>query len=125
MEIKENYFADTKASVQDYLEDRLLLFKLQATDKVSKGAAMAAVILISTILGIVFLVLLGMTGGYFFASLTGDLASGFAIMTGIFLVLIVIVLVVLKKTIQSTVINAMIRSLFKKDKTVTNEPHNN
>jgi hypothetical protein len=125
MEIKENYFADTKASVQDYLEDRLLLFKLQATDKVSKGAALFATLFIAAILGIVFLVLLGMTGGYFFASLTDSLASGFAIMTGIYLVIIVLVLVVMKKKIQSTVINAMIRGLFKKDKTVTNEPNNN
>jgi putative superfamily III holin-X len=125
MDLKEDYFTETKESLRAYVEDKLLLLKLQATDKVSKAAASFATIFLATILGIVFLVLLGITGGFFFSSLTGNPVSGFGIMTGIYLVLIVLVVVVLKKKIESSVINAIIRQLFSKEKNASNGQHHN
>lgn len=125
MELKENYFAETKESLHEYLEDRLLLLKLQATDKVSKASASLVTMLLAGILGIVFLILLGITGGFFFTTLTGDPVSGFGMITGIYLALIVLVVTVLKKKIESSVIDAIIRGLFNKEKNETNGQHNN
>ncbi|MEO6720470.1 MAG: phage holin family protein [Ferruginibacter sp.] len=125
MELKEDYFTETKESLRRYVEDRLLLLKLQATDQVSKAIASFATILLATILGTVFLVLLGITAGFFFTSLTGNPLSGFGIVTGIYLVLIVLVVIVLKKKIESSVINAVIRKLFNQEKNATDEQHHN
>jgi len=78
-----------------------------------------------SILAIVFLVLLGITGGFFFTTLTGNPVSGFGIVTGIYLVLIVLVVVVLKRKIELSVINAMIRQVFNKEKNATDGQHHN
>ena len=124
MEIKEDFFTQTKESLQGYVEDRLLLLKLQATDKISKGAALTATLLIATILGIVFLVLLGITLGFLFSELVDSQAGGFAIITGIYLALIAFVLFVLKKKIESTVIHSVIKKIFNQTKTENNGQHN-
>jgi hypothetical protein len=73
----------------------------------------------------VFIVLLGIAGGFFFSSLTGNPVSGFGIVAGIYLVLIVLIVVVLKKKIESSVINAVIRQLFSKEQNATNGQHHN
>ena len=113
MELKEDFFTSSKEAVKEYLEDRLLLLKLQVVDKISKGVAMMAIFVICTFLGGVFLILLGIFGGFYFSSLTGDYTSGFAIIAGIYLVIILLVLIVLKNSIQSLIINKIIRHLFK------------
>jgi Zn-dependent protease with chaperone function len=116
MEMKEDFFTDSKEAVKEYLEERLLLLKLKMVDKISKGVAMMAIFVICIILGAVFLILLGIFGGFFFSSLTGGYASGFAIITGIYLIIIVLVLIVLKNWIQSSIINKIIRHLLSQNK---------
>lgn len=116
MELKEDFFTGSKEALQEYLEDKLLLLKLQVVDKISKLIAMLAIVVLGTILAGVFLVLLGILGGYFFSSLTGDYVSGFAIITGIYLILIVLVLILLKNWIQTSIVNRIIRQLFNHDK---------
>jgi hypothetical protein len=116
MELKEDFFTGSKEAIQEYIEDRLLLIKLNVVDKISKAVAIFAIAMIGTILGIVFLVMLGILGGFYFSSLTGDNISGFAIASGVYLVIIVLVLIILKNWIQTTIVNKIIRGIFNKDK---------
>lgn len=116
MELKEDFFTGSTEALKEYIEDRLLLLKLQAVNKISKAVAMIAIAMVGILLGIGFLIMLGILGGFFFASLTGDNVSGFAIATGVYLLIVVLVLVVLKNWIQTTIVNKIIRWIFQQDK---------
>jgi len=114
MNTNEDFFTKSKQSVKEYMEDRLLLAKLQLVDHISKFVGSVATIIISVMLSLIFLILIAITGGLLFAKLTGDLTSGFAIMSGVVLLLILIVVVALKKRIQSRVVHSLLQKIFKK-----------
>lgn len=119
MEINEDFFSESTKAIQDYLEDRWLLVKLKITDKVVKVGGIIIVGFLVMTLVIVFLLMLGVLGAYFFASLTGSMISGLAIITGIYLVAILIVLFILKKWIQTTIVNKLIKQIFAPNKVKT------
>jgi hypothetical protein len=121
MEEKENFFTESKAAVKAYIEDRILLLKLQATDKASKAVAGLVTGVLLLVFGVFALMLLSITGGFFFSGLTGSFVAGFGIMTGIFVLLIVLLLATGKKLIRRPIINGIINGAFGKNEP---EPEN-
>ncbi len=119
MEITKDFFAESKKAIQEYLENRILLLKLKATEKVSKAWASVVIGVLAMMLVFVFLILLCILGGFFFASLTGSTVGGFAIITGIYLVIILVVLFILKKWVESCIVNQVIRRFFSQNKVKT------
>ena len=73
------YFEKTEQLVQDYLQNRLLLLKLQGTEKASRLASAMIIFLVVLLLSFLILIFISMMGGYYFADLTGSLFYGFVL----------------------------------------------
>ena len=106
------FFKDAKQELEDYIQNRILLAKMQVADKVSDKLAAGALM---TILGALFvfaLVFGGIMTAYYLTDLTGSLVKGFGYVAAFFLGLAVLVLI-FRKAIASSVRNSIIKHLFK------------
>lgn len=113
---QQNFFKEAKSAVEQYLKDRLLLIKLQAVEKVSQGVASAVFVVLLVFLGFFMWLFLNITAGFFFGHLLGHTFWGFAVVTGFYLLLIII-LMISRKALGRSITNTVIKSFFgKKDK---------
>ena len=91
MEEKEDFFKESKKAIEEYIEERMLLFKLQSIEKASKLIAVLFTGLLLAILGFFILLFLSIMLGYFFASITGSLYLGFGIVAAFYLILFLVI----------------------------------
>ncbi|MES2558235.1 MAG: phage holin family protein [Bacteroidota bacterium] len=109
-------FADkTKQQLSEYIQLRLDLLKADFTEK-------TALIFSKMITGVIVLVMLFMVVlfaslvmGFFFGNMLGSLMWGFAVVTGFYLVLIILVLLLKDKLIQTPVANQIINIMYESD----------
>ncbi|MES2780960.1 MAG: phage holin family protein [Bacteroidota bacterium] len=109
-------FADNmKQQLTDYLQLRLDLLKADFTEK-------TALIFSKLITGVIVLVMLFMVlifgslvMGFYFGNMLGSLMLGFAVVTGFYVLLIVLVLLVKDKLIQAPVANQIIDIMYESD----------
>lgn len=113
-EEKQSFFSAAQEDVSNYVNDRILLMKLQAAEKSARVTAMLTSVLLIAMLGFFVLLFISIMLGYFFAEKTGSLFYGFGIVTGIYILLLVILLAVRKKKLEKFVANTMIKVLFDK-----------
>lgn len=111
---KPNFFTDTKNLFQSYLGDRFTLVKLQAVEKVSVVAAAVVSAVVLFILVLFFLISLTIMLGLLFGKLLHDNWLGFAVVTGIYLLLILIVAFFGKKLFGNAITHKLIQSFLKK-----------
>ena len=112
---KENFFVETKKLLEQYIQDRILLFKLEMS---KKAATTTASIVNGVALGLFALfavVFISITLGFVFSELTGSFILGFGIVSAIYIALVVICIVA-KKWVTKKVSNAVISSIYSKKK---------
>ena len=124
MEEQKSFFAESKEAVEQYLEDRILLIKLQTTEKISKLIAAMFTSLLIAILGFFILLFLSIMAGYYFASLTGSNFLGFGIVAAFYLILLGVIIAIRKNVIQKNIINMVIEVMFEKTKEEEEENEN-
>ncbi len=107
-----DFFGDAKKELEAYIENRILLAKMQATHQLSQKMAIVVVFtLILTLLGFA-LVFGGITTAYYLTDLTGSLVKGFGYVAAFFGVTLCVLLLFRKKLITQ-VVNLIIKLLFK------------
>ncbi|WP_153796145.1 phage holin family protein [Foetidibacter luteolus] len=116
---QENFFAQSKEKLEQYVKDRLLLFKLQMVEKTSKLIASMFIGLMITIISLFILIFLSIMGGYYFANLLGNLYWGFGVIAGIYLLLLILLIVLGKRVVQLYITNMIIEIFF--DQTAEND----
>ena len=124
MEEHKSFFTESKEAVEQYLQDRLLLIKLQTTEKISKLIAAMFTSLLIAILGFFILLFLSIMVGYYFASLTGSNFLGFGIVAAFYLILLGVIIAIRKNVIQKNIINMVIEVMFEKTKEAEEENEN-
>lgn len=107
-----NFFNEAKQELEDYIQNRILLAKMQAVDKVSDKLAAGALMGILGILFVFAIVFGGIMTAYYLTDLTGSLVKGFGYVAAIFLGLAILVLI-FRKAIAGMVRNSIIKNLFK------------
>ncbi len=107
----DNFFADAKKEFDLYVRDRIWLFKLQAGEKSAFVASKMALLTIFSVLVFFFLFFLGILSGFLLSSFTGSYLTGFGIITGIYLLLILI-LFYCRKSLQKKMVDYFIRLFF-------------
>jgi hypothetical protein len=117
----DNFFTESRKELEQYIQDRLLLLKLQATEKTARLVALLFVVLMVSLLGFFVLVFLSVMAGVYFSTTTNSLYTGFGMVTGFYLVLLLTFLFC-RKWISKQVINIVIRIFF--DKNEENEKSN-
>lgn len=110
----ENFFTESRKELEQYIQDRLLLIKLQATEKTARLVALLFVVLMISLLGFFVLIFLSVMAGVYFSTTTNNLYTGFGIVTGFYLVLL-LTFVFCRKWISKQVINIVIRIFFDKN----------
>jgi hypothetical protein len=112
-EIKEDFFTESKKELELYLQDRLLLLKMQTAEKTARVVALLFSVLIIALLSFFILLFLSIMAGYYFAGITGSLFTGFGIVAG-FYVLILTVLILTRGRISKKIIDTVISVFFDK-----------
>lgn len=112
---EQDFFKDTKQKLQQYIQQRILLLRLQATDKVSRIASTIITSVLIVVVGLFLLIFASITAGLWLASITGSLIAGFGIVALFYLVVFLFIIIFLKKMLQNLFINKLIRLFHKKD----------
>jgi len=118
-ENKTDFLEETYGMFTDYVDDRVLLLKIQAAEK--SGKLLSALITIAVVALFSFFILLfvSIMGGYYFAELTGSTFYGFSIIAGIYIVLLLLFLLINKQVLSKRIINMVIKIFFEKSKVET------
>jgi Protein of unknown function (DUF1469). len=108
----EDFFAEIKQKIEAYINDRVLLFKLQSTKKVSKLISGLLVGLIVFFLLIFVLLFLSIAAGFYFSTLTHSAFYGFGIVAVIYLLLFFVIIKFRKPLIERPIVALIIKLLF-------------
>jgi len=122
MEKEADYFVESKHRIKEYIQDRLLLLKLEMVEKSSKLAAGMFIGLLIAMLSLFIILFLSLMAGYYFAALTNSLYIGFGIVCGFYILLLVFIIIGGKKILQNFITNKMIETIF--DQTADDEHGN-
>jgi hypothetical protein len=117
--MKENesadFFQDLKVLLTDYLTAKLKLLKIDAYEKTAKIAAALFSSFMIAILAFMMLFFLSIALGFYFGSLFNSLGTGFLIVTGLYLVLLLPFIFFGKSMIEKSIINSTIEKLMEKE----------
>ena len=112
-ENKHAFFTSAQDQLESYVQDRLLLIKIQATEKSAKLIGVLTAVLLIALLSFFVLFFVSIMAGYFFAAKLGSLYAGFGIVTSIYAILLGI-LIARKKYLEKFVGNTVVKVLFDK-----------
>jgi len=96
--------------VKEYASKRLDLLKMEAAEKSSVTAGTLTYMVIAAIAGLFFIVLLNIGLGFLIGSYLGNYAYGLLIMSGFYLLILLIVLFS-RNAIKNKIANKIIKSL--------------
>ena len=113
---QKNFFEESKDAIKRYLQDSLLLLKLQLTEKIAKLISVMFTCLMIAVLIFFIILFLSIMAGFYFASLTGSNFWGFGIVAAFYLILLIIIIILRKRVLQKSIINMIIAVMFEKTK---------
>ena len=119
MEKEADFFVESKQKVKDYVQDRILLLKLEMVEKTSKLLSVMFIGLLITILSLFILLFLSFMAGYYFAAVTDSLYLGFGIVCGFYVLLLLFMIFAGKKILHTVITNTVIETIF--DQTADND----
>lgn len=105
---------ELKEEIKGYINARMAYSRLLIYEKISKILSTAVVILILSLLGFFVMLFLSFTAAYYIGQYLHDATSGFAIVTG-FDILVLLLTVWKRKAIQDAIMQKVILSLLEGD----------
>jgi hypothetical protein len=114
-----SFFTQYKERIEQYVQNRLRLIQLQLTQKMAEVSSSLAWWLLMGMVVFFLMMSLSIMLGYYFAQLTGSVPLGFACLSGIYLVM-VLLLLAFRKPIRKKVKDSVIQSMLD-TKTETHE----
>ena len=112
MNEQEDFFAASKTALEKYIEDRILLLKLQSVEKISVLVSLMFTGLLMALLSFFVLLFISIMAGYYFASLTESMFAGFGIVAGFYIILLIILATAGKKYLTVFITNLVIKIFF-------------
>lgn len=109
---KEGFFVETKEMVEQYVEDHILLLKLQVTEKAAKASSFIFIALIISFICLILMMIISFIIGYYLSQAVGSYPAGFAILAGLYVLLIFILLYFNKKFIGKKIADAVVKFSF-------------
>lgn len=108
-EQETSFFKESRQQLEQYVQDRVLLLKLQMVEKVSQLIALLFTGLTLALLAFFILLFVSIMAGYYFANITGSLYIGFGIVAIFYIILFVLIVSLRKKVIEKHIIDAVIK----------------
>lgn len=109
---KQTFFEETRTMVEDYVDDRILLFKLQASEKAAKLVSGFYIMFLIGLLLFIVLLILTVIAGYFLAFLTDNFIVGFGIMVIFYVIVIFVLYSMHKRFLGKRVMDAVVKFIF-------------
>jgi hypothetical protein len=107
----QSFLEETKEILKNYLEARINLLKLHLAGKLSKALGVFFTLIMASFLFFFIIIFLGMVVGFWMGSVTGSLAIGFLISTGIFTLILGILVIFRKPLFQVPIVNVILSVL--------------
>lgn len=114
-ETKDAFFQDLKDELSEYVKLRIELFRVSSYEKIARVTASLFAGLMILILFFFFTVFGSILAGFYFSHLTGSTIIGFGIVTGFYLLLLLVVVIFRKQLFEKMIIDKMIEILFEND----------
>jgi hypothetical protein len=108
-EHEPSFFKESRQQLDQYVQDRILLLKLQMVEKVSQLIALLFTGLTLALLAFFILLFVSIMAGYYFANITGSLYIGFGIVSLFYIIIFVLIVTLRKKVIEKHIIDAVIK----------------
>ncbi len=109
---KEGFFVETKEMVEEYVEDRLLLLKLQTTEKAAQASSFIFIALAVSFISLILMMIISFIIGYYLSQAVGSYPAGFGILAGIYILLIFLLLYLNKKFIAKKIADTVVKFSF-------------
>jgi ABC-type multidrug transport system permease subunit len=108
-EQETSFFKESRQQLEQYVQDRVLLLKLQMVEKASQLIALLFTGLTLALLAFFILLFVSIMAGYFFANVTGSLYIGFGIVAIFYILLFILIVSLRKKVIEKHIVDAVIK----------------
>lgn len=115
MNEKSPVISELRQLITEYFDARLKLIKLETFEKIAKVTAVLFSSLVVALLGFFLLFFLSMTAGFYLGKIFDSMALGFLTVTGLYLILFVLVLLMKKDLLENLLIERIISELTKKE----------
>lgn len=109
---KITYFEEVQQLGSKYIEDRLLLIKLQAAEKAAKLSSSLVKAVVAGVLIFFILLILSFLAGYGLSIITGSLLYGFGILAGIYIILLMVFLYAYRKSLNKYIADKVVETFF-------------
>jgi len=120
-ETGNTYFDETYELVKKYTDDRLLLLKIQTAKKTAKITSKIIFIFIAAILLFFTFMFIGFMLAYFFAEKMNSNFYGFATVSGIYLVVFLLFVIIYRTYFSGKIMNMITGIFFENDPNLIDE----
>jgi hypothetical protein len=104
-----SFFSENKALLKEYVETRMEIYRLQSLRIFSKSAGYFAWIIVSLFLVFLILLFSGVVIGFWFSGLLHSYVKGFALITGLLLLVFILLALFRKSLFVNPVIQLIIQ----------------
>jgi hypothetical protein len=104
-----SFFSENKALLKEYMETRMEIYRLQSLRIFSKSAGYFAWIIVSLFLAFLILLFGGVVIGFWFSGMLHSYLKGFALITGLLLLIFILLAVFRKSLFVNPVIQLVIQ----------------
>lgn len=115
MNEKSPVISELRQLITEYFDARLKLIKLETFEKIAKVTAVLFSSLVVALLAFFLLFFLSMSAGFYLGKIFDSLALGFLAVTGLYLILFVLVMLMKKDLLENFLIERIIGELTKKE----------
>jgi len=123
MEKPADAFDSVKAQAEQYVDDRITLIKLQVVEKSSRLFAKLFTGFVMIVVAFCIVVFLSIMAGDWFAALLGSQFKGFAIIAGVYILLLLFILTRGRRLVGRFLTNKIIQLFFDKTSHPNNYPN--
>ena len=109
---KDDFFQETLQLLQNYVDDRLLLLKIQVAEKTSKMVSFMLSVLIITVLLFFILLFSSLMLGLYFSDVFGSYIYGFGLVTSFYLIILGVYVLFKKYFRPDFIMNFVIKLIF-------------
>jgi len=113
----QDFFDENIALVKDYVETKSVIYRLKITRTLSTVFGLLAWFVISAFLIFLVLIFIGLVLGFWFAEMTGSMASGFGLATLLLMLAIVLIALLRKQLFIYPLIRHFIKAMSANDVT--------
>lgn len=118
---REGFFVQMKELMEEYVEDRLLLVKLQLTEKAAKVSSALFIAIAVGFISLVLFIIISFIAGYYLSQAVDSYPGGFGILAGIYVLLIMLLLFIHKKYTAKIVADNVVKFALNQKETFKNE----